>query len=243
MVFCTKTQVKVGDLVEIILLAILAVIGLVVGYNLSKVVDEAILWKEKQKDKKYNLYRTEYYWDKWINGILIAISFAASFYYFGVYKAVFTSVITLLAVFGARLDERIRIIPNELVLFILILGLVSQILRTGIKGLASGFLAVIVTGSIFFLSAFLTRFLSGSIGVGAGDIKLAMALSMIMGIDNMFIFLTGIVLFLLFYIIVGFLTKTLTVGSAFPMCTQIMGGAMLALYYPVILELIETLSR
>ena len=212
------------------------------GYNLSKVVDKAILWKEKQKDKKYNLYRTEYYWDKWINGILISMCFAASFYYFGVYKAIFTSLITLLAVFGARLDEKIRIIPNELVLFILILGLVSQIFKTGIKGIASGFLAVIVTGGIFFLSAFITRFLSGSIGVGAGDIKLVMALSMIMGIDNIFIFLIGIVLFLLLYIIIGFSTRTLVVGSAFPMCTQIMGGAMLALYYPIILELIEILS-
>lgn len=224
------------------LLAVLIIVGLIIGYNLSKVVDKAILWKEKQKDKKYNLYRTEYYWDKWINGILISMCFAASFYYFGVYKAIFTSLITLLAVFGARLDEKIRIIPNELVLFILILGLVSQIFKTGIKGIASGFLAVIVTGGIFFLSAFITRFLSGSIGVGAGDIKLAMALSMIMGIDNVFTFLTGIVFFLLFYIIVGFSMRTLAIGSAFPMCTQIMGGAMLALYYPIILELIEILS-
>lgn len=227
---------------KIIILVLLAGLGLTIGYNVSKIVDEAVIWKEKQNNKTYTLHRNEYNWDKWVNGILISAGFGLGFYYFGLYKAIFSSIMLVLAVFGARLDQRIRIIPNELVLLIFGIGLIHQLVTNGLKGIGSGFLALLITGVIFFLSAFITRLLSGSIGVGAGDIKLAMALSMIMGMENIFLFLIGIVFFLAFYILAGFLMRTISIGNTFPMCTQIMGGAMVALYYPVILQFVELIK-
>lgn len=221
---------------------VLVIFGLIISKNIPNVLIKTILWKEKQNNKTYTLHRNEYNWDKWVNGVLISVGFGLAFYYYGIYKAIFASIMVVLAVFGARLDQRIRIIPNELVLLIFTLGLIHQLVTNGLKGIGSGFLALLITAVIFFLSAFITRLLSGSIGVGAGDIKLAMALSMIMGMENIFIFLLGIVLFLAIYIIIGFLTRTLAIGNTFPMCTQIMGGAIIALYYPIILQLIELLA-
>lgn len=228
---------------EIILLILLGAIGFTIGYNISVVVDKMVLWKEKQNNKKYTLYRSEYNWDKWINGILVSGGLTISFHYFVFYKFILTSIILILAVFGARLDERIRIIPNELVLVILVIGIVNRLVNGGLRSLGGGFLALLITAGIFFLSAFITRLLSGSIGIGAGDIKLVMVLSLMLGFENIYLFLMGIVLFLALYIIIGFSTKTMWIGSAFPMCTQIMGGCIIAMYEPVIIKVIQDLSN
>lgn len=228
---------------EIIILILLGVIGFIIGYKISKAVDKMVLWKEKQNNKKYTLYRSEYKWDKWVNGVLVSAGLIIAFHYFAFYKFILTSIILILAVFGARLDERIRIIPNELVLLILLIGIINRLAEGGFKSLGGGFLGFFITAGIFFLSASITKLLSGSIGIGAGDIKLAMVLSLMLGLENVILFLIGIVLFLLIYIIFGFLTKTMWIGSAFPMCTQIMGGCIIVMYEPIIINLIEDLSN
>ncbi len=228
-------------LLRIILSILLGVFGFVIGYNISKIVDEMVLWKEKQNNKKYTLYRIEYKRDKWINGILVSIGIVVAFEYFKFYEFILVSIMCILAVFGARIDERIRIIPNELVLLILVIGIVNQLATGGLRSLGSGLLALIITAGIFFSSAFTTRLLSGSIGIGAGDIKLAMVLSLMLGFENVYLFLMGIVLFLVFYIIIGFSTKTIWVGSTFPMCIQIMGGCIIAMYEPVIMDILGKL--
>lgn len=222
---------------------ILATIGFAIGYNISIPVDKMILWKEKQNDKKYALYRNEYQWDKWINGIIIFIGMIISFRYFILYKSMLTSIILILAVFATRLDQRVRIIPNELVLVILVIGIINRLVVGGLRSLVGGVLALFITGGIFFLSAFITRLLSGSLGIGAGDIKLAMVLSLILGLENLHMFLLGIVLFLLLYVVVGLLTKTMWIGSSFPMCTQIMGGCVIAMYEPITISLVGDLSN
>lgn len=227
----------------IILLALLGTVGFIIGYNISIAVDKTVLWKQKQNNKIYTIYRVEYKWDKWINGIIVSFGLIIAFNYFMFYKFIVTSIMCVLAVFGARLDERIRIIPNELVLVILAIGIFNRLMLEGLKSLGSGFLALIITAGVFFLSAYVTRLLSGSIGIGAGDIKLAMVVSFMLGFDNVYLFLMGIIIFLAFYIMIGFLTKTMWIGSAFPMCTQIMGACIIAMYEPVTIKLMEDLSN
>lgn len=225
-----------------ILMVASALIGFVIGYNISKFVDKMVMWKQKQKGKTYSICRVERSWDKWINGIVVSAGMALAFYYFDIYKAIFTSIMSVIAVFGTRLDERIRIIPNEMVLFVLVLGLIDQISTNGLKGIGSGLLALVITGVIFFLSALITKSLSGAIGVGAGDIKLAMVLSLMMGMENVFTFLMGIALFLLFYLLVGIFTGMLSFESPFPMCIQIVGGSIVALYKPIIVRILEVFA-
>ncbi|MGJ0848072.1 leader peptidase (prepilin peptidase) / N-methyltransferase [Tissierella praeacuta DSM 18095] len=226
-----------------IMLVLLGAIGFVTGYNISTAVDKMILWKEKQNNKKYILYHVECKLDNWINGILVSLGMTLAFNYFVFYKFIFTSMMCIIAVFGARIDEKIRIIPNELVLVILVLGIINRLVTGGVKSLGGGFLALTITAGIFFLSAFITRLLSGSIGIGAGDIKLAMVLSLMLGFENVYLFLVGIVLFLTLYIITGFSIKTMWIGSAFPMCTQIMGGCIMAMYEPIITRVAEGLFK
>lgn len=208
------------------------------GFKISRLVEKVIEYKEDKNKGKYEIKKMEMYWDRSVNTlVLLILSNLALFYYRPPYVFLILTL-TFLGLLAIRIDERIRIIPNELVLAIFILGIIKQILTFGIKGLVSGTLGLLATSLLFVGSAYITRLLSGSIGVGAGDIKLAMAISFFLGISGIYKFWLGIVLFLAGFVILGLKNKTLKIGSSFPMAMQIIGGFILVLYEPIILELI-----
>lgn len=225
----------------ILLLVFLGAIGFIIGMNISTVVDKIILWKQKQNNTIYIIYRIEYKWDKWINGILVTLGFIVAFYHFTFYRFILTSIMCILAIFGARLNQRIRIIPNEFVLIILIIGIVNQLITNGFKGIGDIFLVVLITAGIFFLSSAITRLIFGSISISMGDIKLAMVLSFMLGLENVYLFLIRIVLFLLIYISIGLFTKTMELYSSLSMYNYIMGCSIIVMYEPVIMKIIEYL--
>ncbi|WP_350343115.1 prepilin peptidase [Proteinivorax tanatarense] len=225
-----------------VMVFVTAVLGFVLGFYISSAVKKIILWKQGKNNKTYTLYRSEKNSDKWINAILLSIGFLLAFSFLDLYAAILTAVMSALALFGVRTDERIRIIPNELVLLLLITGLLNQLIINGFKGVGAGILALAIVTMIFFISARLTKLMSGSLGVGAGDIKLVMALSLMVGLDKIVLFVVGIAAFLLVYILYGLFTYKIKVGSRFPMCTQIMGGFMIVMYQPVLIEIVNFIS-
>ncbi len=222
------------------LLVILAVIfGGIYGYFAEDFAEKIIAYKEGKRENSYERYPYNSVNNKIINIIVGALLFGISFYYFNIYKALLTIIFASLGIAIVTIDKKVRIIPNEIVLVIFLLGLFSQILTKGFQGLKSGLLALLLTTIIFFLSAFITRKLSGSIGVGAGDVKLAMAISLYAGIEGVSEFYFGIAVFLILYILLGFYTKTLKMGHTFPMGTQIVGGFMVLIYGEAILDFIS----
>lgn len=223
---------------NIIVYMVLTALFFTLGYNISRFVKDTVAWKQKRNNKIYKVFRPEDAPDALMNGIYVGAATLVAYTSFGLFEATVISVIAFLAVYGIRIDQRIRIIPNEMVLCVLVIGLIYQFVSNGFHGLSTGLIAMLLTGILFFATAFLTKAFSGSLGVGAGDIKLAIALSFMLGLPNILTFLIGIVLCLLIYIVIGFYTKTMYIGSTFPMCAQLMGGALFALYYPVISMLI-----
>ncbi len=216
-----------------------ALLGGFLGYFIEPLSEKVITYKQKQKNKEYSRYSYNFYLGKIIDVLSGAFLFGISFYYFSLFKAILASIFALLALLGVKVDQKIRIIPNELVLIILLLGLIYQGFSRGFTGIKDGILALVVTSIIFFLAGFITKKLSGSIGVGAGDVKLAMAISAYSGISGLYDFYLGIAIFLALYILVGFKTKKLKMGSTFPMATQIMGGFMVVIFAESILDLIS----
>ena len=222
------------------LLVILAVVlGGIYGYFAEDFAEKIIAYKESKREKSYERYPYNPFNNRILNIIVGALLFGISFYYFNIYKALLTIVFAILGIVIVTIDKKVRIIPNELVLVIFLLGLFNQILTKGLQGLKSGLLAFILTSIIFFLSAFITKKLSGSIGVGAGDVKLAMAISLYAGIEGVFDFYYGIAIFLALYVLLGLFTKTIKMGHTFPMGTQIIGGFMVVIYGEAILDFIS----
>ncbi|STD63422.1 Uncharacterised protein [Erysipelothrix rhusiopathiae] len=119
-----------------------------------------------------------------------------------------------------------------MVLCVLVIGVIYQFVTNGFHGLSTGLIAMLLTGILFFATAFLTKAFSGSLGVGAGDIKLAIALSFMLGLPNILTFLIGIVLCLLIYIVIGFYTKTMYIGSTFPHVYTINGRCFIRAVLP-----------
>lgn len=222
------------------LLVVLAVIlGGIYGYFAEGFAEKIIAYKEEKREKSYERYPYNPLNNRILNIIVGALLFGISFYYFNIYKALLSIIFAILGIVIVTIDKKVRIIPNELVLVIFLLGLFNQILTKGFQGLKSGLLALILTSIIFFLSAFITKKLSGSIGVGAGDVKLAMAISLYAGIEGVFDFYYGIAIFLALYVLLGLFTKTIKMGHTFPMGTQIIGGFMVVIYGEAILDFIS----
>lgn len=140
----------------------------------------------------------------------------------------------VIVIVGTLIDNRIRIIPNELVLLLLTLGLAYRLMIVGFTGVLRSLLASLITAGVFLLAAGATYFLKKNIGVGAGDLKLAVTLSFVVGTSGIYLFLFGMAAAMLLYCLSGFLFRKLTIVSTFPMCGQIMAGFVFALFVPYV---------
>ncbi|WP_242939376.1 prepilin peptidase [Tindallia magadiensis] len=218
-------------------------IGWQAGKNISKLTNAIINWKQSKRTETYRVYREEKKGDKRIDTVLLVIGAYVSIFLLPVGEALFSILMSVLGLLLIRIDQRIRIIPNELVLLLFIVGCMKQVMSNGIFGLGEGLIAVVATMGILIFAAFIHKFFSGAMGVGAGDIKLMMALAMILGIHQLPGLLLGISATLILYL--GYLKMTagFFLKQSFPMALQIMGGFMLALHQNWILDFIAVAIR
>ena len=141
-------------------------------------------------------------------------------------------VILYLATVCMFVDHYIRIIPNEAVLSLLLAAAVYRSLGGGLAGLMSGVLALAVTALIFGGSAAWLLYRKGIPGVGAGDLKYAMAASFAAGRAGLPYFLAGAALAMMLYCAACALKKRLHMDTYFPMCAHLSAGLLCALFVP-----------
>lgn len=135
------------------------------------------------------------------------------------------SLIFTLSVIIAIIDLQIRLIPNELVLALLVLGLIFQITYFGKESLPSSILTMFGMMLIFSVVA-------GAMGfgkVGAGDVKLAGAIGLTLGYPNILTALIVLAALIVIYCSIGLATKRLTLRSMFPFAPFMMAGTVSAL--------------
>lgn len=162
-----------------------------------------------------------------------------SVYFAAPEQAPFYVIFWLIAIIGTLVDNQIRVIPNELVLMLLIVGLVYRRIFTENGTLMESLAALLLAVGILASSAGITFFFKKNIGIGAGDVKLIAAIAFIMGLSGVYLFLFGMVLAILIYCIFGLASGKLIIGSSFPMCGQIMAGFVIALFVPYFIPIIS----
>ncbi|WP_051353728.1 prepilin peptidase [Atopobium fossor] len=135
---------------------------------------------------------------------------------------------------SSLVDNMLRIIANEVVLAVLAVGVIYRVLEGGFISLFSGLACMVGVAAMFFLAMAITKARSGSRGVGAGDIKLAMVSGFIAGWPAVAYFLMGLVVSSLIYFAVKWLMKNFTFMSYFPMCSFISFGLVAAILCPYI---------
>jgi len=140
-------------------------------------------------------------------------------------SALLVSLLFTVAILIAVVDLRIRLIPNELILIMLCLGVPFQIIFFGWSSLLPAFLCMIAIGLVFTLVGRLVGFEQ----VGAGDVKLVAVMGFVLGYPNIMIALTGLTVVLLIYCLGGLALKKLTRYSTFPFAPFLMFGTISAL--------------
>ncbi len=141
--------------------------------------------------------------------------------------AALVSLLLTSAVLIAVTDLRLRIIPNELVLFMAASGLAFQSVRFG-------FIALLTT--LFSMAAMMVLFsaVAGFTGfdkVGAGDVKLAGVMGLALGYPGI---ITGLIVMsaaFLAFTAVGLFIKKLTLKTMVPFAPFMMTGMAVALLY------------
>ncbi len=139
--------------------------------------------------------------------------------------ALLFSVLFSTALLIALIDFWIRIIPNELVLALLIVGSAFQALRFG-------FLALLGSAACLAAMLFLFALVAGIMGfgkVGAGDVKLAGAMGLALGYPGVLSALIMMSAALIICSLIGLLSGKLTMQTMLPLAPFMMLGMSVSL--------------
>ena len=210
------------------------IIGLIIGFYLPSLATVINKYKLNKYDREYDIEHEYKGYLPFITALLLSVFAFIGTYIYSSLLMILVMLFLILAIVVTLVDMKIRLIPNEFVIGIFILGIIFRLIEEGTKGFSSAFVSfVIVLGLLIFTSA-ITYFLKGSPGAGAGDLKLMAALSVATGFPGVGYFLFGMSIALIIYVIYGTLTKKLTLGSAFPMSGPIMVGFVFYLLHGIL---------
>lgn len=216
-----------GHITPISLLCVLY--GVVCGLCLPKITRWAVAYKCRQYDRVVpNILP-----DAWMKVALVAVhivlcSIAAVGIAFP--QALFVCLFVSFALVGTLIDHSLRIIPNELLLMLLAVGIVYRVVDGGFQSLSGSLIAFGCVMAVFVGAAFLMKLIKGQRGVGAGDIKLAAVIAVIAGVPGVIYFALGSSLAILVYCIVKMNMGTLGFSLYFPMCAHLMIGLLCACF-------------
>lgn len=143
-------------------------------------------------------------------------------------------VIIQICIVSVFVDMYIRIIANEAVLAMLVLGIIYRILAGGAGSLLGSLGALAMVTALFGGCAALMTALKGKPGIGAGDLKYAMAAAVTVGWPGVIYMLACFAAAVLIYVAAGMKLRLLTMKTYFPMCLQLTVGFLGGLLIPAL---------
>ena len=222
-----KHYYGLSDYMDIILLVILCFAGGALGYEIPNIAQSITLYKCRMKNMELSLnprYTSTYLKLGLcvLNGAVWVLSGMLTAY---LPETVLISFLFTTAVIVTIIDIRIRIVPNELLLVMIVIGIAFQAVQFGFMAILTSAICMIAMMVFFTIVA-------GIIGfdkVGAGDVKLAGAMGLVLGYPNiisaMIIMCAGFVIFS----VVGIVIRKLTMKSMLPFAPFMMIGMVVAL--------------
>ena len=123
-----------------------------------------------------------------------------------------------------------------MVLLLLALGVVYQFLMNGFMGIVYGVISMAVVFVLFMITLKLTKgFSTTGSKIGAGDLKLMMAVALITGYPDVLTAFTAMSVSMVAYVLVGLSTRMMSMKSTFPMAVFIMIGLVAGLFNGVLI--------
>lgn len=208
---------------KLFLTIIIGIAGLIIGYKVPEFSQRIMQYK---KGKDYTGIGKESFNIMMLLCLLNGLIWGYSFYQLdNILYATIIAVLTTLGLIIAYIDVKIRIIPNELVLAILILGIVFQITYFGFTDLLGAAISMIVMMVVFTAVA-------GFVGfgkVGAGDVKLAGVMGLSLGYPLIVMAIGIMAVVLLIFILSGMALKKIYLSTMLPFAPFMIIGYIFAL--------------
>ena len=211
---------------------ILSVLVAVIYFFLAPKIADWVL-REKKKRRKKPLEIKElnpYYW--YAIGVVSLVVTYFALEKFDVVHLSFFLIFELFAAVISLIDFRARIIPNELVMLLSVVGVIYTLVTKGLQGLGAALVGPVILFVLFMaiINGFQT-FVGKQFVMGAGDLKLMMAASVATGsLTGLQISLLGMAGSMVAYILIGLGMKKITLYSLYPMACFIMLGMLLGLF-------------
>lgn len=216
---------------------ILSVLVAVIYFFLApKIADWVLQEKKKRRKKPLEIKELNpYCW--YAIGLISLVATYFALEKFDIVHLSFFLVFELFAAVISMIDFRARIIPNELVMILSAIGFAYSLVTKGLQGLGVALIAPVVLFILFMIIMVGFQKLTGKQFVmGAGDLKLMMAASLVVGnLAGFQIFLLGMAGFMMAYILIGLGLKKITLYSLYPMAAFIMLGMLLGLFERILI--------
>lgn len=143
-------------------------------------------------------------------------------------SAIIAAVIIFLCAIVVYTDERIRIIPNELVMAIFIIDNLYILSKWDLHSFISSFEALLLVTAVFAVTMLVGRQIGlPADGIGAGDLKLMMVTAYFVSIENLSVYLAVFAVTLLLRVAAITLKHKIYVKLYFPMGVHIYMAAAL----------------
>lgn len=201
-------------------------VGVVLGYRIPD-LSFSIMKYKKGKDNLENC--KEFLYSKWFRLILSILNGVAWLLSSQLTNNLFVgSLVAILVSLGLVItfvDIQIRIIPNELIVAVSVVGIVFQVTSYGLWSLIIALVCMVVMMVIFTSVAAFVGF--GK--VGAGDVKLAGAMGLALGYPLVVIAIGIMTFVLLVFILIGFALKKIFLSTMLPLAPFMMAGFVFAL--------------
>ncbi|HZX20818.1 MAG TPA: prepilin peptidase [Clostridia bacterium] len=211
-----------------------AVLGLAIGLFIFKISEEIVKYKCRKLNKEIPGPDTMSAMSGNIFILIHVLLYTTAYLIMPPAKAIFVGLFITIAMIGTIVDIYIHIIPNETVLFLLGTGVVYRIITEGMSSFKGSLLGLLLITGLFLGTGAIVYLMKGTIGVGAGDLKLAMAIALTLGYPGALYFLFGLAGAILGYLALRYKSKTLIFGASFPMAGQIMTGFIVAFFFPYV---------
>lgn len=209
---------------KLLISILFASLGLCIGYLIPLLSHKIIEFKKISIEYKESQYLTKYI------KIVICIFNGVTWYYSfssidNIMIALLISMQITLGIMVAYIDVKIRIIPNELVLSMIALGIMFQITYFGFKSLIVAIICMVVMMIVFTAVA-------GFVGfgkVGAGDVKLAGAMGLCLSYPLIITAIGIMAISLLGFILTGMALKKIYLSTMLPFAPFMITGYIAAL--------------
>ncbi len=210
---------------------IAGIIGIIVGIGIYPAAKAIMIHKLKSRKLEYTASKLDHWSMRIIIIVLNSLSWGiAGLFGEGIFQILMVALLSSFAIAFAFIDLKIHLIPNEMLLGMLVIGVLYQTIHYGWKAMGIGLVGLIITGAAFMILGLVI----GLEKIGAGDVKMVAVMAAVLGYPFILYALLGMSVLLIGYIIIGISMGKLTHVTMFPFAPFMMAGQILALMMMVL---------